>query len=115
MVENSSGMTSNKIPCLIGFIIMCRFSRRHYFFYFSLFIASAACRTFRAHKGINRVAHCGYPCYAGKGAYRKYISQYIPTIADWIMAVPNPDRKRGMQKVSALGAIATSLKDYIWY
>ncbi|MBM4086784.1 MAG: hypothetical protein FJ272_18510, partial [Planctomycetes bacterium] len=38
------------------------------------------------------------------------ISQYVPSSADWIMAVPNLAAKRGILLGICLGAIATSLK-----
>ena len=80
------GMTSSKIPCLTGCIIMYRVPAAPLFFYFSLFYCLRSLSYISTpYNRINRVAHCGYPRYAWKGVpIGNYISQYILD-TDWIM------------------------------
>ncbi|WKZ16826.1 MAG: hypothetical protein QY317_05820 [Candidatus Jettenia caeni] len=77
----------------------------------AFFIASAAYRTFRARTRESTVLLiAAILVMLGRVPIGNYISQYIPAVADWIMAVPNLAAKRGILLGVSLGAIATSLK-----
>src|SRR4030066_1055595 len=77
----------------------------------AFFIASAAYRTFRARTRESTVLLiAAIVVMLGRVPIGNYISQYIPAIADWIMAVPHLAAKRGILLGVRLGAIATSLK-----
>lgn len=77
----------------------------------AFFIASAAYRTFRARtKESTVLLVAAIIVMLGRVPIGNYISQYIPAMADWIMAVPNLAAKRGILLGVSLGAIATSIK-----
>lgn len=77
----------------------------------AFFIASAAYRTFRARtKESTVLLIAAIIVMFGRVPIGNYISQYIPAVADWIMAIPNLAAKRGILLGVSLGAIATSLK-----
>jgi hypothetical protein len=77
----------------------------------AFFIASAAYRTFRARTWESTVLLVtAIIVMIGRVPIGTLISQHIPDVADWIMAVPNLAAKRGILLGVSLGAIATSLK-----
>ena len=77
----------------------------------AFFIASAAYRTFRARTWESSLLLItAILVMIGRVPIGALISEQIPAIADWIMAVPNLAAKRGILLGVSLGAIATSLK-----
>ncbi len=77
----------------------------------AFFIASAAYRTFRARTWESTILLItAVLVMIGRVPLGALISQHIPVVADWIMAVPNLAAKRGILLGVSLGAIATSLK-----
>ncbi len=77
----------------------------------AFFIASAAYRTFRARTWESSLLLItAILVMIGRVPIGTLISEQIPIIADWIMAVPNLAAKRGILLGVSLGAIATSLK-----
>lgn len=77
----------------------------------AFFIASAAYRTFRARTWESTILLAtAILVMIGRVPIGALISQHIPDVADWIMAVPNLAAKRGILLGVSLGAIATSLK-----
>ncbi|MBM4053928.1 MAG: hypothetical protein FJ264_04475 [Planctomycetes bacterium] len=77
----------------------------------AFFIASAAYRTFRARTRESAVLLiAAIIVMMGRVPIGNYISNYIPAVADWIMAVPNLAAKRGILLGVSFGAIATSIK-----
>lgn len=77
----------------------------------AFFIASAAYRTFRAKTWESTILLItAVIVMIGRVPIGSLISQQVPVVADWIMAVPNLAAKRGILLGVSLGAIATSLK-----
>ncbi|MBM4079707.1 MAG: hypothetical protein FJ278_08405 [Planctomycetes bacterium] len=77
----------------------------------AFFITSAAFRTFRARTAeATLLLIAAVIVMLGRVPIGAMISQYVPSSADWIMAVPNLAAKRGILLGICLGAIATSLK-----
>ncbi len=77
----------------------------------AFFIASAAYRTFRARTmaaGMLLVA--AIIVMIGRIPIGDMISEHIPTMAMWLMEVPNAAVKRGIFLGVALGVVATSLR-----
>lgn len=77
----------------------------------AFFIASAAYRTFRARTPEAAILLlAAVAVMLGRVPIGAYISDYIPSFAQWLMAVPNLAAKRGILLGVSLGAIATSLR-----
>jgi hypothetical protein len=77
----------------------------------AFFIASAAYRTFRARSVEAAILLIAAICVMlGRVPFGAYISDYIPTFAQWLMDVPNLAARRGILLGVSLGAIATALR-----
>jgi len=77
----------------------------------AFFIASAAYRTFRARSPeavILLVA--AVIVMLGRVPIGAYISEQLPVLAQWLMAIPNLAARRGILLGVSLGAIATALR-----
>lgn len=77
----------------------------------AFFIASAAYRTFRARSPeavILLVA--AVIVMLGRVPIGAYISEQLPVVAQWLMAIPNLAARRGILLGVSLGAIATALR-----
>lgn len=77
----------------------------------AFFIASAAYRTFRArswHAACLLIA--AVIVMLGQVPLSALISEWIPVVADWIMAHPNMAAKRGIMLGVSLGIVATALR-----
>lgn len=77
----------------------------------AFFIASAAYRTFRARTPEAVILLVSAVIVMlGRVPIGAYIHDAIPTLSQWLMAVPNLAAKRGILLGVSLGAIATSLR-----
>jgi len=77
----------------------------------AFFIASAAYRTFRARTPEAAILLVSaIIVMLGRVPIGALISDSIPTLSQWLMAVPNLAAKRGILLGVSLGAIATSLR-----
>ena len=77
----------------------------------AFFIASAAYRTFRA-RSTEAVILLVAAVFVmlGRVPVGAYISEYLPTISQWLMEYPNMAARRGILLGVSLGAIATALR-----
>ena len=77
----------------------------------AFFIASAAYRTFRARSADAAILLvAALTLMLGRVPIGAAISETIPSLAEWLMEVPNLAAKRGILLGVSLGAIATSLR-----
>ena len=77
----------------------------------AFFIASAAYRTFRARTPEAAILLVSaVVVMLGRVPIGAFISDQIPQLSQWLMAVPNLAAKRGILLGVSLGAIATSLR-----
>jgi hypothetical protein len=77
----------------------------------AFFIASAAFRAFRARNTqAALLLIAGVFVMIGRVPLGAAISEYIPKMADWIMAVPNAAGQRALIMGAAMGVIATGLR-----
>jgi len=77
----------------------------------AFFIASAAYRTFRARTpAAAMLLISAIIVMIGRIPIGDMISEHLPTLASWLMEVPNAAVKRGIFLGVALGVVATSLR-----
>jgi hypothetical protein len=75
------------------------------------YIASAAVRTFRARSlEATLLLLAALILMVGRVPIGKAISDYFPTVSEWLMQVPNVAAKRAIMLGVTLGTVATSLR-----
>jgi len=75
------------------------------------FIASAAVRSFRARSfEATLLLVAAIIVMLGRAPLGEQITGYVPSVTEWIMAVPNAAAKRGVMLGVSLGVMATSLR-----